>query len=309
MRIVAALRGYPPGGRYGALLATHHYLAHAVRRGHEVVVGRTVGRGRGWTIDGVTVASTWSASHVEELASTADVVVSHGGDSRARDMGGGRPHVRFAHGFDASGLDTELCVVNSRSLLAHLERSGQVRCPTIVCRPPVLAGAHRVDQVGREVTLASWTKVKGSRVVWRLAERCPDRRFLAVLAGYGRSDERPRVDNVAVIPTQADMRAVWSRTRVLLMPSAFETWGMAGVEAMCSGIPVVAHPTPGLLESLGDAGTFVDRDDIDGWLDALDRLDDPDEYEAASRRARERADELDPAADLDRFVDALEALP
>ncbi|MBQ1165662.1 glycosyltransferase, partial [Streptomyces sp. A73] len=70
-------------------------------------------------------------------------------------------------------------------------------------------------------------------------------------------------------------------------------------EALASGIPVVAHPTPGLCESLGEAGVFVDRNVLDGYEAVLRKLlEDPAEYRLAAKRARARSRELDPAADL-----------
>ncbi|MFI1769152.1 glycosyltransferase family 4 protein [Streptomyces sp. NPDC020800] len=58
---------------------------------------------------------------------------------------------------------------------------------------------------------------------------------------------------------------VYSRSRVMLMPSLYESWGRVAVEAFASGIPVIAHPTPGLVESLGEAGIFAYRDDLNAW--------------------------------------------
>ena len=83
--------------------------------------------------------------------------------------------------------------------------------------------------------------------------------------------------------------------------------GLAEI-ARKSGIPVIAHPTPGLQESLGGAGIFVDRGDIDGWVEAIRRLDDPDEYRQASQRALARVAQLNPQASLDRFAKEVEAL-
>ncbi|MBQ1164075.1 glycosyltransferase, partial [Streptomyces sp. A73] len=76
-----------------------------------------------------------------------------------------------------------------------------------------------------------------------------------------------------------------------------------------SGIPVVAHPTPGLCESLGEAGVFVDRNDLDGYEAVLRKLlEAPAEYRLAAKRARARSRELDPAADLTAWREAVEAL-
>lgn len=72
------------------------------------------------------------------------------------------------------------------------------------------------------------------------------------------------------------------------------------------GIPTNAHPTPGLRESLGSAGTFVDRHDLAGWVAAIKYLSSPRGYSAASKRARAHAESLDPNGDLDRFTDEME---
>jgi hypothetical protein len=66
------------------------------------------------------------------------------------------------------------------------------------------------------------------------------------------------------------------------MPSSYESWGRVAIEAACSGIPTIAHPTDGLLEALGPAGIFVDRRKTRQWQAELERLDDPDQYAKAS---------------------------
>lgn len=307
MNVVALLPAYPPAARFGAPLATHRFLAHLVGRGHSVAVGRLMGRGAGYEVDGVSVDRAQGLGAALRLAGEADVVISHGG-SRIDMSTVPCPKVRIAHGFDADDLDVDLVVCNSEGLRDHLVDIGRLTGPSIICRPPTVAAEHRVDQTGDRITLVNCSKDKGVITAWKVSDALPDHRFLGVKGGYGSQDHTPRNPNWTIWPTQQDMRTVWAETRILLMPSAFETWGMAGVEAMCSGIPVIAHPTPGLRESLGDAGIFCDRDDIASWVAEVRRLDDPHEYEVASKAARARADELDPTPDLDRFADAVEAL-
>ncbi|MFE4971342.1 hypothetical protein ACFRAR_04405 [Kitasatospora sp. NPDC056651] len=50
------------------------------------------------------------------------------------------------------------------------------------------------------------------------------------------------------------------------------------------------------------------RDDLDAWLSALTAVLKPDAWAQASARALERSAELDPAADLTSWVEAVEAL-
>lgn len=309
MRIAAAVPNYPPGSRVGSWISTHECLARLAARGHDVVAIRQLGRHRpDYTLDGVQVLT--GAGRIERTVPTADVAVSHLGDSgraHAAAVKAGVPSVRMAHGGKVTPerLDgASLVVWNAAS---YAEGKGWAG-PSIVVHPPVWPDQHRTTP-GDLVTLVNLSEDKGVRTFWRCAERLPDLGFLGVRGSTGHQ-QHPRPTNVEVVRSTRRMRDdVWCRTRLLLMPSAFETYGRVGVEAMCSGIPVIAHPTPGLRESLGDAGTFIDRDDHRAWAAAIERLmSDDDAWHVASQQALARVDQLDPDGDLDRFADAIEAL-
>lgn len=296
---------YPPS-RVGAWLATHQFMRHMQGRGHEVAVVANLQPNRSDAVDGIQLHPR---HRLRTLVDWADVVVSHAGDgSKVHDLARRRrrPSVRLYHGGDAHNArlnQADLVIANSHASAAALGTTA----PTVVCHPPVDPAEVRAEP-GDMVTLVNLSKAKGVMTMWRCAELLPEVSFLGVRGGYGQQ-HTPRARNVETIDTTSNMRDdVFARTRVLLMPSERETWGMVGVEAMCSGIPVIAHPTPGLRESLGDAGVFVDRDDIDGWVREITRLQDPDEWAAASTRALERVAQLDHRADLDRFADAVESL-
>jgi glycosyltransferase involved in cell wall biosynthesis len=104
---------------------------------------------------------------------------------------------------------------------------------------------------------------------------------------------------------------VWAQTRVLMVPSVHESYGMAAVEALASGIPVIAHPTPGLREALGDAGTFVDRADVRAWVAAIKELyPDGERWDAAVASGFARsaflADQMN--TEIKQWVEAVQAL-
>jgi glycosyltransferase involved in cell wall biosynthesis len=274
--------------RVGAMVATREYLHHLTVHGHDVEMASPT--------DAATVAR-------------ADVVVSHAGDTgtaAALARRWRKPNVRMAHGAidDPSVLDgAALVVFNSRNLAASID----CPAPWIVCHPPVRAELYRTTP-GEHVTLINLSEAKGGELFWRLVRCAPHRSFLGVRGAYG-NQYLDTAANATVIATTDNMRDdVYARTRVLLMPSERETWGMTAIEAAASGIPTVAHPTPGLLESLGDAGIYVDRADGQGWLDAIERLHDPTEWAVASARASARSAELDPTDDLELFLRHIEAL-
>lgn len=304
--VLAVTPAYLPHSRVGAWIATHRFLCHMAGRGHEVAVLSRRHRREAYAIDGIVVEAG-SPGRLSTRPRWADVIISHAGDGGAGlaiAQQHGKRSVRMVHGHGYNQIgNPDLAVFNSRGLQTAAGWAGN----SIVCHPPTFPDDHRVDQTGDAITIINCSQDKGIKTAWRVAEQMPDRRFLGVKGGYGHQVE-PRALNFTTIPTVADMRTVWTQTRILLVPSSFETWAMVGIEAMCSGIPVIAHPTPGLQESLADAGIFVDRDDIDGWVAAIERLDDPDEYRQLSERALGRVAQLDPQGSLDRFATEVEAL-
>ncbi len=304
MIVVAATPLYPPRSRVGAWLATHECLAEMARRGHEVRAYTSMAD-EVYDIDGVHVEPMGEI--IAPLISGADVVVSHHGDSRSRanEYASARnvPHVTMVHEWIKGHKrpSTDLVVFNA---VSNVNRRWK---PYIVCHPHTRFGDH-VTCRGKAVTLINCSDDKGFATFASLVGAMPETQFFGVQGGHGKQ-HRCQGSNVRVISTTpSPKRHVWPYTRILLMPSKVEAWGMAGVEAMCSGIPVIAHPTPGLRESLGNAGIFTDRDDIDAWKDEILRLDDPMEYATASKRARLRAEELCDGSGPRLFADTIEEM-
>jgi glycosyltransferase involved in cell wall biosynthesis len=75
------------------------------------------------------------------------------------------------------------------------------------------------------------------------------------------------------------------------MPSQYESYGRTAVEALASGIPVIAAPTPGLKESLNGSGIFCNLN-LDEWVGAIKELDNNVKYKEASDRALKRFAEI-----------------
>jgi glycosyltransferase involved in cell wall biosynthesis len=130
----------------------------------------------------------------------------------------------------------------------------------------------------------------------------PDYDFLGVEGGYGRQ-VKENLKNIEYMDNTPDARKIYAKTRVLLMPSLYESYGRTGIEAMVSGIPVIASPTPGLMESLGSAGIYCNVDSPLSWIEAIKRLDDPKEYKEQSKKCIERAKEVEQETpkELDNF--------
>ena len=86
-------------------------------------------------------------------------------------------------------------------------------------------------------------------------------------------------------------------TKLMIAPSEYESFGMAQIEALCCNIPVIASNIPGFRESLSDSAIFVNRNNIDEWVHAIENY----EQLFADKKPIDRAIELDPIKHLAKF--------
>ena len=327
LRIVARVHAAPPEHNAGAEHMLISMLRPLVERGHDVSVwlSRYGKAHKEYVYRGIRIVPLEAGLDFPTAVRRADVLLAHletvpSTASLAR--GYGKPLIVVCHNThrptfrDAAAGGTALAVYNSlwmerEAELYFAEYPKSIRpASSLIVRPPVFADEYATRKRGDRVTLINCNPEKGGKVFAKLAERMPDQQFLAVTGAYGQQI-LPDLPNVEVLENVdgAEMRErVYARTRVLLMPSSYESWGRAGAEALASGIPVVAHPTEGLCESLGEAGIFVDRNDIDGYEAVLRKLKTAPEYRLASKRAKARSVELDPSAELAEWCSAVEAL-
>jgi glycosyltransferase involved in cell wall biosynthesis len=122
----------------------------------------------------------------------------------------------------------------------------------------------------------------------------------------------------------ADIRLVYARTAILLLPSVwFEAAGQVVIEANANGIPILANDVGGISEMLNGAGYLFapapasQRDweapatpeDVERWLEVLDRLhNDPAELANAEARARAADARYRPDANAQRFLEFVATL-
>lgn len=184
--------------------------------------------------------------------------------------------------------------------------------PETILHPAVDAELYRRDAGSHDhVTLINLWENKGPDIFYRLAEAFPQVKFLGVKGGYGAQDVRdlPNVEIIENTPNVAD--EVYSRTKVLLVPSKYESFGRVAVEAAASGIPAITTPTPGLREAMGVGGLYAELDDFGRWKATLHRLlSDKEVYNDAQWYARDRSAYWmkERANELQDFVQLAEAV-
>lgn len=154
------------------------------------------------------------------------------------------------------------------------------------------------------ITLVNANMNKGVHQFLEMARKLPERKFLGVLPYYGERQVPPSPSNVEWVPFNDDVRTILKRTRILLVPSYYESFGRIAVEAMLNRIPVVysvpagksVYPggsTEGLHEWIQPAGIGCNRENIDEWITSIRSLDNETAYSERAEHSREHIEKMD----------------
>ena len=320
MRILASIHLYPPVHNCGSEWMLHNIFKYLVSKGHHcrVILHQSEMHKVNcpYIYEGVEVfgatgdigAYTWANILITHLDFTQYTIIMA--------KMANRPLVHFVHNdipyssIQGSFAETYIAY-NSQWIADKLA----YQWPSIVMPPPCDVAYYDTGEQEREyITLISLNKNKGAEIFYGIAAAMPDKKFLGVIGSY---DAQTIIDmpNVEIVTNSPDILSTYRRTRILLMPSAYESWGRTATEAMCSGIPVICTPTPGLKENCGDAAIYigtpldnpepgepaVDRGTVAEWVAAIRALDNPDNYKKYSQLCKARALALDPQKDYENF--------
>ncbi len=204
--------------------------------------------------------------------------------------------------------DRVICIseaVRGRCLQAGLHAGKLSVIPDFVdCRwfDPMLANAIPPGSGAAITTVGRLTRTKGYRVLLqamrRVLQAVPEARLF--LCGSGEEEDTLRHETAALGLTPsvtfagfvADVRATLARADIFVMPSVSEGLGVAVLEAMAMGRPVVASATGGLPEAVvdGETGLLVPPGEPAALAEALvSLLRDPRRARQMGEAGRERA--------------------
>lgn len=272
MRILWSIHLYPPKHNCGAEYMAHGINTFLIEKGHEARVLLHEGANEQYSFEGVTVFGPRKFRDFSlDAYKWGDVICTHlGYTQHSINMGyfARRPVINFVHNSYPyppiiNARKPQYIVYNSK----WLEKEIGYNHSSIVLYPPCELKKYLVvdePEKNKFVTLININENKGGYLLVNLAKALPHISFLAVIGSYDDGGRRQdilskleQLVNVTLIPNTSDIQAVYKKTRILLVPSRNESWGRVATEAMINGIPVIACPTPGLLENCGDAALYI----------------------------------------------------
>lgn len=298
MNLLAYVHLYVPAHNAGAEVMLHQILVELIKFGHSatVIAGDVVLK----EYQKVKLINLNNRKEIQDAFKKADIVLTHLDLTQQAihySKRYNKPLVHLIHNdkqvkfFNINSSNASLLIANSNWIANSIKEN----VPQIIVYPPLNIEYYKTENPLRDsITLINLAKEKGSDTFWSLSEAMPNKNFIGVKGGYG-VQQIPinQKDNVTVYEHTNNIKYIYGKTRILLVPSDYESWGRVALEACCSGIPVIAQPTPGLKESLSYAGIFIDRNDIDKYKEAILKLDDILFYNECSEKCFKRANEIE----------------
>jgi len=297
MKILVHIHGYPPNHNAGAEWMVHHMFKWLQKRDCEIVVA--VPDPGATEFEGISIVPEYGSKHIRHRYKWADIIISHLdrcgkviNNIRVVD----KPALFVMH--NTHRYDHIATIAHRSALCFNSEYTKSVpwygEKDSCIVYPPCPIDYYKTNRGGAKyITLINHCKQKGSDMFYKLAKALPEYQFMAVRGDYYHQ-EKEQLKNVTFKENTPRIQKEYALTKILIMPSEYESFGRTAIEAACSGIPTVCSPTPGLKESLGKAGTFCDLDNTDAWIKAIKELmEDSEHYKKMSQAAKKRAKELE----------------
>ena len=133
----------------------------------------------------------------------------------------------------------------------------------------VISAGELIPRKNHEVIIRALAKINDPDIYYAIAGKGPLKEYLADLAkDLGVSDK------VLFLGFRTDVFELYHAADISAFPSKIEGLGLAGVEAMAAGVPLVSSNVHGILDYVidGKTGYAIAPHDVDGYAAAIKKL-------------------------------------
>lgn len=135
----------------------------------------------------------------------------------------------------------------------------------------LLSIGEMIERKNHEVIIKALAKVRNPNVYYAICGKGPLKDYLQNLA-----KELKISDRVKFLGFRKDIPELCNTADISAFPSRIEGLGLAGIEAMAAGVPLVSSNVHGILDYVidGKTGYACNPDDVDGFAKAISKLAD-----------------------------------
>lgn len=135
----------------------------------------------------------------------------------------------------------------------------------------ILSIGEMIERKNHEVIVRALAEVQNPNVYYAICGKGPLREHLEQLA-----NELGVGDRVKFLGFRKDIPELCNTADISAFPSRIEGLGLAGIEAMAAGVPLVSSNVHGILDYVidGKTGYALNPEDVDGFAKAISKLAD-----------------------------------
>lgn len=133
----------------------------------------------------------------------------------------------------------------------------------------LLSVGEMIERKNHEVIIRALGKLQNKNIYYVICGKGPLKEHLESLANkLGISD------NVIFLGFRRDIPELCNTADISAFPSRIEGLGLAGIEAMAAGVPLISSNVHGILDYVidGKTGYACDPEDVDGFANAINKL-------------------------------------
>lgn len=164
-------------------------------------------------------------------------------------------------------------IVNSKySQAEYIKLTKITKKNTFVLTPPMSDLEYTENKGDNYITIINPILRKGGDAFRYLADQFPNEKFLAQLGWGVPVAGLDNLKNVEVIDPVKDMKELYRKTSILLVPSIYEAYGRVSMEGALSGCIVISSNIGGLKEINLPPECFVKDIDLKLWKKKLSQI-------------------------------------
>lgn len=281
MKLLLVTAKYPPFSG-GAENSIHELLIELSKKNHTILVlTKFKGRGNSWENIPICEVNTFSIIQLENICKkfNPDKILTQLEWSEESIEVANRlsiPIIFFSR-IGELNQNADGTIFNSDFHLKKLNSKFNLKRHEFeLCYPLIRLEKYRYTNSNRQfVTIVNPVRAKGGNIIKPLAIAFPNQYFIGLKQWC--DPERDSVDfenhNIILLGYKNEIKYVYAHTKVLLVPSQFDDPSpRVVVEAMASGIPVIASDVGGISEVMRGGGILLPPQNIESWKQALSKL-------------------------------------